>query len=449
MSKKATLVTVSSGYNSNTTINADLNAINDKLDNTLSLDGSTPNSMGADLDMDSNDILNVNSLTAETIILDGTDMAGLTSSAAEAAASAAAALVSETNAAASAVAAAASEASVLAVEDSLPEWLGAWVTATAYEVGDLVREDGSTYICVIAHTSGTFSTDLSAVKWELFAQKGAAGAGTGDMLAANNLSDVADAPTALSSIGGQPANAFLTTLASQGEVQLADMALSSVGSSQLLTNAVANAKIAPSAVTIDKISSAVYVTEAEGISANDNDTTLPTSAAVKDYVDDAIAATPSGGYEAPVITTITSDASEIVVTGLSGYRHVRAWLLAEVLEAGTTLTLQARATAGTWRTIGSWGGAGNTTGTHIALAHIHNFNNADGTGIRITSIEEGSTATDLDLSATEILISNSNNGSNRSYSSRAEVWDELKFVTTGTFEGDDADARSRVITEGY
>ena len=49
--------------------------------------------------------------------------------------------------------------------------------------------------------------------------------------------------------------------------------------------------IANDAVTIDKIADAVIVTEAEGIGSNDNDTTLPTSAAVKNYVDtnDALA----------------------------------------------------------------------------------------------------------------------------------------------------------------
>lgn len=43
--------------------------------------------------------------------------------------------------------------------------------------------------------------------------------------------------------------------------------------------------IADDAVTLDKLADALWVTEAEGISSNDNDTTIPTSAAVKDYVD--------------------------------------------------------------------------------------------------------------------------------------------------------------------
>ena len=55
-------------------------------------------------------------------------------------------------------------------------WQGAWVTATAYDVDDLVEEAGSTYICVEAHTSGTFATDLAAAKWELAVEKGDTGA---------------------------------------------------------------------------------------------------------------------------------------------------------------------------------------------------------------------------------------------------------------------------------
>jgi hypothetical protein len=55
------------------------------------------------------------------------------------------------------------------------EWLGPWVTATAYALNDVVSNGGSSYICVEAHTSGTFATDLAAVKWEIVAQKGDTG----------------------------------------------------------------------------------------------------------------------------------------------------------------------------------------------------------------------------------------------------------------------------------
>jgi cytoskeletal protein CcmA (bactofilin family) len=48
------------------------------------------------------------------------------------------------------------------------DYKGAWVTATAYKVDDIVVRGGSTYICLIANTSGTFATDLAAAKWESF-----------------------------------------------------------------------------------------------------------------------------------------------------------------------------------------------------------------------------------------------------------------------------------------
>jgi hypothetical protein len=46
---------------------------------------------------------------------------------------------------------------------------GAWVTATAYALRDVVTINTNTYLCCVAHTSGTFATDLAAVKWLLIA----------------------------------------------------------------------------------------------------------------------------------------------------------------------------------------------------------------------------------------------------------------------------------------
>jgi hypothetical protein len=41
----------------------------------------------------------------------------------------------------------------------------AWVTSTAYAVGAVVWNSTTTYKCLVAHTSGTFATDLAAADW--------------------------------------------------------------------------------------------------------------------------------------------------------------------------------------------------------------------------------------------------------------------------------------------
>lgn len=97
-----------------------------------------------------------------------------------------------TAAAASAAAAAVSEAAALAAENSLLEWKGAWANATNYAPSDIVHHLGSAYICVSAHTSTTLSNPSApgaAGKWELFVLQGSPGAGTGDVVAANNGSE--------------------------------------------------------------------------------------------------------------------------------------------------------------------------------------------------------------------------------------------------------------------
>lgn len=55
-----------------TQLNQNFTNIRDQFDNTLSLDGSTPNAMNADIDLNGNDILNVSKVYADSLFINGT-----------------------------------------------------------------------------------------------------------------------------------------------------------------------------------------------------------------------------------------------------------------------------------------------------------------------------------------------------------------------------------------
>jgi len=216
MAKRPTVTSISSGYASNTQLNANFEALRDAFDNTLSLDGSTPNAMAADLDLGTNDLLNVGSIngasatgltanldTVVGISADITTVAGISAdvtqvaadtvainaasaNAAAAAASAGAASTSETNAAASEAAAAASY-------DSFDDrYLGAKASNPA------VDNDGDPLITGALYfntTSGEMRTWDGSVWVAAFVSL------AGALIASNNLSDVDDAATSLANLG--------------------------------------------------------------------------------------------------------------------------------------------------------------------------------------------------------------------------------------------------------
>jgi len=84
--------------------------------------------------------------------------------------------------------------------------------------------DGDIYVDTTADYSYVAACTTSAACW-----KQATGLGGGDLLAANNLSDVAVAATALSNIGGQPVDANLTDLAALSAVEGAGAFMVSTG----------------------------------------------------------------------------------------------------------------------------------------------------------------------------------------------------------------------------
>lgn len=68
MAKKPSIITTSSGYQSSDVINNNFKKLRDAFENTLSLDGSTPNAMHADIDLNSNDLINVGTLYVDNIV---------------------------------------------------------------------------------------------------------------------------------------------------------------------------------------------------------------------------------------------------------------------------------------------------------------------------------------------------------------------------------------------
>lgn len=111
-------------------------------------------------------------------------------------------------------------------------WLGAWALSTDFALRDVVSNNGSSHICIQAHTSS--ATDEpgvganAATYWEVLAAKGVDGSGTGTVTSI----DVAGG-TGLTSSGGPVTSSGTITVAldvaSQASLALADSALQPTG----------------------------------------------------------------------------------------------------------------------------------------------------------------------------------------------------------------------------
>lgn len=131
MAKLPTITTITSANNNVTVLNNNFDALKNAFTEFVSRDGETPNTMTADLDLNSQDLLNVKALYSDILYVGG-------------------ALVNSVG--------------------NLNNWAGEWTTSTTYSAYDTVyhRTNNTMYRCLQSHTSGTFATDLGNGVWEVY-----------------------------------------------------------------------------------------------------------------------------------------------------------------------------------------------------------------------------------------------------------------------------------------
>ncbi len=282
------ITSIGSGFN-RSVIDTNFTNIQEALENALSRDGTLPNSMEADIDMDSNDLLNVGDINTQRLFVDGVEfVAGDVSIVGDRGWSPSFSIVTD------------SARRVL----QLTGYVGGEGTPPTDNVGKYV--------------GATQMETLIANGVDIRGPQGATGAGTGDMLAAQNLNDVASKPTAFSNIKQA------ATTSATGVVELATNAEAVTGTDT--TRAVTPAGVA---AVID---------------------TLPTPAEVK--LDEG--------------TVSSASALNLVLSTYTAYKHIRVVITGLTASSGSGPTLGVQYSTN--------GGSSYNTGTfdyHSAFFVVH------------------------------------------------------------------------------
>ena len=170
MAIEVNITSIGAGFN-RSVIDNNFTNIKNALENALSRNGQLPNSIQTDLDMDSNDLLNVGDINTQRLFVDGQEFVGSD---------------------ATAVGDRGWSPSFAIVNDSARRVL----QLTGYVGG----EGTVPTINVGKYVGATQMETLIANGVDIRGPQGASGSGSGDMLASQNLNDVLSKPTAFANI---------------------------------------------------------------------------------------------------------------------------------------------------------------------------------------------------------------------------------------------------------
>ena len=199
MAKRPTVKNISSGYSSNTQLNFNFEALRDGFDNTLSIDGSTPNAMASDLDLGTNDLINAGTIQGSSLkigeaTVNLTDISNLQEEAKRFLDPAA----SEPTTRDDGSTLVAGDIFYNTTDNIASQWSGSAWTSLQGDIGP----QGPTGATGSTGAQGTQGTQGIQGIQGIQGETGDTGpAGSGDMLASNNLSDLANAGTARTNLG--------------------------------------------------------------------------------------------------------------------------------------------------------------------------------------------------------------------------------------------------------
>ena len=275
MAKKPTVTTLASGFNSTETLNANFEALRDGFDNTLSLDGSTPNAMGADLDLNGNNIIG-----AAGLLINGTDyLADVAAAKAAALVAQAAAETAETNAETAETNAEASETAV---------GLSATAAATSATASELAKTGAE-----LAETNAE-TAESNASTSATSAATSASTASTGASTATTKASEAATSATASASSASAASSSETAASTSESNASTSE------------TNAATSATSAATSATASATSATAAAASEAGVDAD----RVAAQAAAATATTKASEASTSETNAATSASTATTKASE-------------------------------------------------------------------------------------------------------------------------------------------
>ncbi|AAG02590.1 gp7 [Roseobacter phage SIO1] len=285
MAKKPTVTTLQSGFNSTEVLNENFENIRDAFDNTLSLDGSTPNAMQADLDLNGNNLIG-----ATGLLINGTDyLADVEAAKAAALVAQAAAELAENNAETAEVNAEASETA-------------AGLSATAAATSATNAGASETAASASATASATSATNSATSASQAATSASAAAVSEGN--AATSETNAANSATSAS---GSASTA--TTQASAASVSATNAATSASNAATSATNAAASQAAAATSETNAAASESTVTTSATNAATSEANAATSASTATTQATNAATSASTASTSATNAATSETNAAS--------------------------------------------------------------------------------------------------------------------------------------------